>query len=99
MDVKKAVILYLLFLTGALNIFLFIAIASQNGGDAVSGAHIGSQYFVSSHGVRTEVTAAFYTYSLIHVCSVLLTTPVAMAAGAFLVPMFIKMANGAGGFR
>jgi hypothetical protein len=66
---------------GALaNFAVFWIVAVLNGGDAVSGREEGGRYFVSSHGHYTEISKAFFEYSLIHTRSVWFTHPLALGS-------------------
>jgi ribosomal protein S18 acetylase RimI-like enzyme len=62
------------------NFASFWIIAVLNDGDALNGKEEAGRYFVNSHGRYTEVSKAFYDYSLIHGSSVLITHPAAIMA-------------------
>ncbi len=55
------------------NFVAFFAVAVSIGGDALSGKAEGGRYYLSNHGVLTEVSPAVYTYSSVHTVSILVT--------------------------
>ena len=72
---------------GMLNFLAFGIIAACLGGDAVNGRSENGHYFFSSHGKETEVSAAVFNYSRIHVYSVFITHPLAIVCGIILGSM------------
>jgi hypothetical protein len=56
------------------NFGIFMLVAMNIGGDAVSGSSEGGRYYVANHGVLTEVSPRVYFYSYIHALSVMVTS-------------------------
>jgi len=79
---------------GILNFVAFGIVATCLGGDAVNGRHENGHYFLSSHGKRTEVSAAVFNYSRVHVYSVFITHPLAILSGIILGSMERKNRTG-----
>jgi hypothetical protein len=61
-----------------LNFITFIIGSGIIGGDAVNGHQLDGSYFVSSHGIDTEVTETVWKYSYWHVKSLFVTHPLAI---------------------
>jgi hypothetical protein len=79
---------------GFANFFWFMIESTRLGGDALNGFARDGHYFVVSHGSTTEVDRATWEWSRFHVMSLLVTHPLAMVAGAYLLlrvvfPLFI----------
>jgi hypothetical protein len=83
LQTKKTVCVFVAAL-GILNFAAFAIAATCLGGDAVNGRSENGRYFFSSHGKDTEVSRAVFNYSRIHVYSVWITHPLAIAAGFVL---------------
>jgi len=72
---------------GILNFVVFVFVASHLGGDAVNGKVEDGHYYLfgvrteSGHKVYTEVSESVFTYSKLHVYSLLASWPLVMAAG------------------
>ena len=83
------------------NFAVFWIVAGKIGGDAVSGRAEGGRYFLSDHGIRTEVSRAVYNYSLVHTVSVWATHGLAFGGGLVLYALGrlyeSRPASGAGG--
>ena len=69
---------------GALNFVAAFAIDVLIGGDAANGKIGNGRYFLSNHGVFTEVSRAIFEYSLWHWRSVFVTLPLAIVGGAIV---------------
>ena len=69
-----------LFVIGFLNFVVFVVVAILIGGDAVNGHRTSDHYYLRNHGQLTEVSAAVWQYSRIHVYSIWVTHPLAMFA-------------------
>jgi hypothetical protein len=73
-------------LIGISNFFVFVAVASYLGGDALNGRVDGEHYYLFGvrseygHKVYTEVSQAVFTYSKWHAYSVLMTWPLVILA-------------------
>lgn len=67
------------------NFAAFFVIAVSIGGDAVNGRIENGRYFVSNHGVATEVSSAVYWYSYIHVLTVFCTHGLTVLAVLLLI--------------
>ena len=67
-----------LFYLAFVNFAAFAVVAARLGGDAVSGKVESGRYYLSSHGVRTEVSRAVYNYSLVHTVSTWITHGLAL---------------------
>ena len=93
LETKKA-LCGLVIATGMLNFLAFAIVATCLGGDAVNGRSENGHYYFASHGTTTEVSEAVYNYSRIHVYSVWITHPLAMAAGWFLSSLDSKNRTG-----
>lgn len=65
--------------------FLWFFAESSTIGDAQRGHIRDGHYYLVHAGVATEVTKAAWDWSSLHAASLLLTHPLAMAAGAFLL--------------
>jgi hypothetical protein len=69
-----------------LNSLIFVALATYLGGDAINGKSEGGHYYLygvrseSGHKVYTEVSKSVFSYSKWHAYSVLILSPVFMAA-------------------
>jgi hypothetical protein len=74
-----------LFLIGIANFFWFFVESSSIGGDALNGHLRDGHYFLGSHGVYTEVSAATWNWSRAHAISVFVTHPMALGAGIVFV--------------
>lgn len=83
-DLRIARVARWVFFVGLANFGAFLVIGLCIGGDAWSGARRDGHYFVSDHGQMTEVSRAVWLYSRVHVCSVFVTHPLALVAGAVL---------------
>jgi hypothetical protein len=68
-------------LIGVVNFATFLVLYFLLGGDAVHGGSTGEHYYLADHGQSTEVSYGTWLYSLIHAYSVLITIPLAIAAG------------------
>ncbi|WP_171474906.1 hypothetical protein [Frigoriglobus tundricola] len=73
-----------LFYLAFVNFAVFWVVAAKIGGDAVSGRAGDGRYFLSDHGVRTEVSRSVYNYSLVHTVSVWATHGLAVGGGLLL---------------
>ena len=73
-------ILWALVILGTANFLVFVVIAFLIGGDAFNGKAVGDHFFVANHGKLTEVSAAIFKYSLWHVWSIFITSPLMMLA-------------------
>jgi len=62
----------ILFALAILNMLAFAVITSVIGGDAISGKIEDGRYYVSNRGKYTEVSQSVYTFSRIHIYSVVL---------------------------
>ena len=80
----------IIFLLALLNFGLFIVNAMFLGGDALNGKVEGGRYFLSNHGVYTEVNYFVFTYSKLHAISLFITHPLAILAA------FVHWATGGG---
>ena len=74
-----------LFFVALLNFFVFGYVAQEIGGDALSGNSENGQYFVSNHGVKTEVSKAVYCYSYIHTVSMIITHTLVLGSALVLL--------------
>jgi hypothetical protein len=72
----------LLFAIGILNFFFLFIVDILIGGSAFNGKIDGERYFVSEHGVYTEVSFIIYVFSMVQTVSIFFTHPLAMIAGA-----------------
>jgi hypothetical protein len=63
------------------NLILFAIIGLIIGGDALSGKVEGSHYYLGNHGQFTETNYFIFWYSKVHAYSLLVTHPLALAAG------------------
>ena len=93
LETKKA-LCGLVIAIGILNFLAFAITATSLGGDAINGRPENGHYYLSSHGKTKEVSEAVYNYSRIHVYSVWITHPLAMAAGWFLSSLDRKNRTG-----
>ena len=80
-DKIKLRICGIIFTLGLVNFALFFIGAIYLGGDAINGKVVDGQYFLTSHGRYTEVSAGISNYSKWHVYSTWVTHPLAFAAG------------------
>lgn len=89
--IKKALpyLALIAIVVGFVNFFWFWAESAALGGDALNGYASGDHYYVMSHGSYTEVSQATWTWSRLHATSVLITHPIALASGAYLLLRFI----------
>ena len=67
------------------NFVWFLAESTQLGGDALNGYSRDGHYFVSSHGMYTEVGRDAWAWSRAHAISVFVTHPAAILGVAFFV--------------
>ena len=70
---------------GFANFLAFLAESAALGGDALSGHAAGGHYYVANSGVFTEVSQAVWTLSRIHAIVTLVSWPLVLISGAFLV--------------
>jgi hypothetical protein len=70
----------LIFAVGFVNFFTFVIGAWWIGGDAWQGKVEGHRYYLGKRGQLKEVSAAVYTYSRLHILSLIVTQPIAIAA-------------------
>ena len=73
-------ILWAVAILGTANFLVFVLIAFLIGGDAFNGKAAGDHFFVADHGKLTEVSAATFKYSLWHVWSIFITSPLMILA-------------------
>ncbi len=79
---------------GFANFFWLLVESARLGGDALSGSVREGHYFVVSHGSTTEVDRATWEWSRVHAISLLVSHPLALVGGAYLLlrvvfPLFI----------
>jgi hypothetical protein len=79
---------------GFANFFWFMIESTRFGGDALNGFVRDGHYFVTSHGLATEVDRATYEWSRFHAVSVFVTHPLALVGMGYLLlrvlfPLFI----------
>ena len=72
---------YTVGIIAVLNFASFLCISLYIGGDALNGRHGGGHYFLSNHGVLTEVGRTTFEYSKWHAISLFVTHPLAMIVG------------------
>jgi len=77
-------ILYPIFILAIVNFIAFFIGAVHLGGDALNGHVADGHYFLSSHGVHTEVSRAVWRYSYFHAASVFLTHGLTVLTAAIL---------------
>ena len=62
------------------NFVAFLLGAIALGGDAISGSSHDGHYYLSEHGVPTEVKQSVFQYSFIHTLSLFVTQPLGIVA-------------------
>lgn len=75
----------MLFFIALINFAIFVMVAVNIGGDAISGKVENGRYYLSNHGKLTEVSPAVWQYSKIHAISVWITHPLGLAGAALFV--------------
>ena len=73
-------ICHFIFFAALLNFLSFWLVAVFLGGDALSGKSEAGRYFLSNHGVLTEVSKNVFNYSLVHTISIWFTHPAGIIA-------------------
>ena len=76
-----------LFVIGIVNFLAFVIVAVSIGGDALSGKVESGRYYLSHHGDLTEVSPRVWHYSRVHTISVLITHPLAVFGGSWLMSL------------
>lgn len=74
-----------LFVLGIANFIWLFAESSALSGDGLNGYEKDGHYYVMSHGTATEVSREDWQHSRLHVLSLCITHPLAMAAAAYLL--------------
>ncbi len=79
----------IVIILGFANFQAFLIESNALGGDALNGHVTDGHFYVTSHGTDTEVSQAVWTASQIHALVTLLSWPLVMLAGAFLLFRYI----------
>jgi hypothetical protein len=78
---KKALVV---IIVGIINFIWFAFESSLLGGDALNGFVKDGRYYLSNHGIYTEVTKTIWYYSKLHAESLFITHPLAILGLAYL---------------
>ncbi len=92
MTIQRRILLVLAVLAipvAFVNFFWVLADWGKLEGDASGGYQRDGHYFVGNHGKYREVTQGEWTWSRMHTMSLLVTHPLAIAGGAYLLFMYV----------